>query len=267
MRRERTRVCPGISQGRGTAPLLLVQTVGVLVLGAALFSCELYRYGQLEGADQTETYYPVDDVFENTLSALSGVWYSHYAGMGRLDGYRIGTWEDFNALVVDSKKGDLFPAMATPYETYTETTFEKEDYFVLYDDTVFGQSDDGAGGNGGWDGLVTRYIGIVRAIHIFNGDPNRGAIIIEYLKGCAPGWLDQWPESSDGKRPFFGIYYRVLDQDTVQMANAVDLAALYAGKPYYTETAKLEDAINRNTVENEAEFISWGVVIPQDREN
>jgi len=50
------------------------------------------------------------------------------------------------------------------------------------------------------------------------------------------------------------------------MANAVDLAALYAGKPYYTEKGTLQEAIDANTVENEAEFISWGVVIPQDRE-
>jgi hypothetical protein len=51
------------------------------------------------------------------------------------------------------------------------------------------------------------------------------------------------------------------------MANAVDLAAMYAGKPYYTEKATLDEAIAANSVENEAEFISWGVVIPQDREN
>ena len=58
----------------------------------------------------------------------------------------------------------------------------------------------------------------------------------------------------------------MLDTDTVQMANAVDLAALYAGKKYYTEQASLQEAIALNTVENEAEFISWGIVIPQQRE-
>ncbi|MDR2517655.1 MAG: hypothetical protein LBC88_09790, partial [Spirochaetaceae bacterium] len=69
-----------------------------------------------------------------------------------------------------------------------------------------------------------------------------------------------------GQRPFFGVYYRMLDADTVQMANAVDLAALYAGEKYYTEQATLHEAIALNTVENEAEFISWGIVIPQERE-
>jgi hypothetical protein len=50
------------------------------------------------------------------------------------------------------------------------------------------------------------------------------------------------------------------------MANAVDLEALYKGKKYYTEKATLQVAVESNTVENEAEYIAWGVVIPQDRE-
>jgi hypothetical protein len=43
-------------------------------------------------------------------------------------------------------------------------------------------------------------------------------------------------------------------------------AALYAGKKYYTEQSTLEEARALNNVKNEAEFISWGVVIPQNRE-
>jgi hypothetical protein len=201
---------------------------------------------------------PYDDGFEDTLSFLSGVWYSHYAGMGKLDGYRIGKWKDFPALVERSGKLGLFPNF-TP-ETYGKTLFTEEDYFVLYDDTVYGQGEDGTGG---WNFC---YMGIVRALNVFNGDPDRGAVIIEYLRGCAPQWLNRWPESSDGRHPFFGIYYRVVDSNAVQMANAVDLAALYAGKKYYTEKATFQEAISLNTVENEAEFISWGVVIPQGRE-
>jgi hypothetical protein len=138
-----------------------------------------------------------------------------------------------------------------------------EDFFVFYDDTVYGQADDNTPGQASWG---FGYIGIVLAVNVFNSDPGRGTIIIEYLKGCAPLWLNWWPESSNGQRPFFGIYYRVLDRDTVQMANAVDLAALYNGERYYTETKTLEEAIELNTIENEAEFISWGVEIPQDRE-
>jgi hypothetical protein len=231
-----------------------------LVWAACAGSCELYGYGELGGADKTAALTPYDGGFGDTLSFLSGVWYSHYAGMGRLDGYRVGKWKDFAALVERSGKLALFPNFAP--ETYGKTPFTGEDYFVLYDDTVFGQSGDGAGGNGGW-ALSTRYLGIVRALNVFNGDLNRGAIIIEYLRGCAPQWDD---DIKNGQRPFFGIYYRVEGPNTVRIANAVDLAALYAGGKYYTETATLEEAVALNTVESEAEFISWGVVIPQDRE-
>jgi hypothetical protein len=219
-------------------------------------------YGQLGGADQTDAFMPGDQRFESIMSSLSGVWYSHYAGVGRLDGYRIGKLSAFNNIV--GGKTALFPKISTTYATYyTNSTSTGNDYFVLYDDTVYGQQEDGTGANGGWDGPTTRYIGIVRAINIFNGNPARGALIIEYIKGCAPQWD---PDIKDGQRPFFGVYYRVLDSNTIQMANAVDLAALSNGEKYYTETATLEEAIAKNNVMNEAEYISWGVTIPQDRE-
>jgi hypothetical protein len=50
------------------------------------------------------------------------------------------------------------------------------------------------------------------------------------------------------------------------MANPVDLAAMYAKNHYYTEQGTLVEAVGVFDVENEAEFISWGVVFPQDRE-
>jgi hypothetical protein len=254
-------------------PIIIVTFIAALAAMLLSFaSCDLFEYGQLGGADQTRILEPAADrnEFDDRMSFMSSVWYSHYAGIGRLDGYRIGKWEnDFDSFVVDSEKTALFPKfdLSNPKTYNTGETPKDDDYFVFYDDTVYGQSDDGTGGNGGWGNLATRYIGIVRAVTIFNGDPDRGAVIIEYLEGCAPGWLDRWPESKNGQRPYFGIYYRVLKPDIVQMANAVDLAALYNGKKYYTETATLDEAIALNTVENESEFIAWGVVIPQDREN
>jgi hypothetical protein len=137
------------------------------------------------------------------------------------------------------------------------------DYFIFYDDTVYGQDNSGEGGNGGWAGLITRYIGIVRAVNIFNDNTETGAVIIEYLEGCYPQWSQ---DVLIMPLPFFGIYYRVIDPDCIQMANAVDLAALAAKKRYYTETATLQEAVAKNSAENDSEFISWGVVIPQDRE-
>ena len=276
--------------------------LSLVLLCCALAGCgDLYEYGQLGGADQNASYYPndandpndpgnpndpgepnepsgADKNFEALMASLSGVWYSHWAGIGRLDGYRIGRWGDFKELVIDSGKvalvpgiydhvegGDGDPDNALKARTYTGYDPDDDDYFVLYDSSVYGQKEDDGPSAEGWS-YNFGFCGIVRAVNVFNGDRNRGAIIIEYLKDCAPGWLDRWPESKTGGRPFFGIYYRVLDRDTVQMANAVDLAALYAGKRYYTETETLDEAIEKNNVENEAEFISWGIVIPQDRE-
>jgi hypothetical protein len=204
------------------------------------------------------------------MGFLCGVWYSHYAGIGRLDGYRIRKWNDLTA-EDKAKAQSLFPALNIDSpKTYSGQDIpQNSDYVLLYDDTVYGQEDDYTGSTDGNWGFA--YFGLVRAINIFDGDKNRGAIIIEYFEGCDPNWL--WdPDGyayqglAPGEKPFFGIYYRVLSTDIVQMANAVDLAAMYDGKPYYTEKATLDEAITANTVENEAEFISWGVVIPQDKE-
>jgi hypothetical protein len=133
---------------------------------------------------------------------------------------------------------------------------------VLYDSSVYGQKDDNSSADPGWT-YNFGFCGIVRGVNLFYDIPERGAIIIEYLEGCAPQWDD---DIKDGQLPFFGIYYRFLDPDIVQMANAVDLAALYNGEKYYTEKATLQEAMDSNGVENEAEYIAWGVVIPQDRE-
>jgi hypothetical protein len=93
--------------------------VTVLLLG----NCEIYSYGKLGGADQTGTLRPytaTHDAFEDTMAFMSGVWYAHYAGTGRLDGYRIGKWKDFKKLVEDSGKDALFPNLVK--ETCTKET-------------------------------------------------------------------------------------------------------------------------------------------------
>jgi hypothetical protein len=244
----------------------------VILLCAAIFllwSCDIFDYGQIGGADQTETYYPGDDVFTERMNFLCGVWYSHYAGVGRLDGYRIRKWSDLTAKD-KAKATSLFSGIniISPM-TYTGNFPQYDDYILLYDDTVYGQSDDDASGTDGNWGFA--YFGLVRAINIFNGDKNRGSIIIEYFEECDPNWL--WDPSgysyqglARGEKPFFGMYYRVLSSNSVQMANAIDLAAQYAGKNYYTEKRTLNEAIYANSVENEAEFIIWGNAIPQDRD-
>ena len=230
----------------------------------SLFICTC-DYGDLGGADVTDDYQPGDETFIERLDFLCGVWYSHYAGIGRLDGYRIRKWGDIT--VADrAKMQSLFPAMnsASPITCASRDTPHNSDYVLLYDATVYGQQDDGTGGTEIIEG--TGYMGFVRAINLFYDNPNRGALIIEYFEGADPIWLSNTQGLARGEKPFFGIYYRVLNSNTVQMANAVDLAAMNAGERYYTEKATLQEAIDYNTVENEAEFISWGVVIPQERE-
>jgi hypothetical protein len=236
------------------------------------FTEALHIYAGLTSALSPRTYtdsdFPEalvpDQIADQIMAPLTGVWYSHDAGIGRLDGYRIGRWKDFDTLMVASKLS-LFPNLQ-PF-TYTSQTGSdvpgEDDFFVFYDDTVYGEQEDGVGGNGGWGELVTRYIGIVRAVNIFDGNPDRGAIIVEYLKGCAPIWDE---DIKDGQRPFFGIYYKKIDADTVRLANAVDLDASFNGDKYYTETATLQEAIDKNTAENDSAFIDWDVVIPQERE-
>jgi hypothetical protein len=236
----------------------------------SLAGCELYTYyGKLGGADKTAS----ADI-EYILAPKVGVWYSHY-GRKRLDGYTIGKWKDVKDLLGEEKIAlfaRLFPGFDFDNPGFKELAgedgevsppVEDEDYFVFYDDTVYGQGEDGSGeGEGGWG---FGYMGIVRAVNTFQ-DSENGAIIIEYLDGCYPPWLNAYVDIEGEPLPFFGIYYRILEPEVIQMANAVELANLFAGLPYHTETATLAEAVEKNNAENDGEFISWGVVIPQDRE-
>jgi hypothetical protein len=189
------------------------------------------------------------------------VWYSYY-GKIRTDSYRIGRWSEIKDTM--GNKLSLFPDFDPDNpRLHDGYTIKDDDYFIFYDDTVYGQDNTGEGGNGGWEGFITRYIGIVRAVNIFEGNSDTGAVIIEYLEGCYPQWAMDvilWP------LPFFGIYYQIISADSMQMANAVDLDALFSGRAYYTETATLQEAVEKNNAENDSNFISWGTVVPQSRE-
>ena len=202
-----------------------------------LFSCD---HGQVGGADQTGTYYPTDALFNERMAFLCGVWYSQY------DGYRIRKWNDFNA-------EDKARAQSIFSDLNLDADNPKNgDYIVLFDDNTGGES---------WG---FGFMGLVRAINIFNGDKNRGAVIIKYFEGADPLWLSD-QGLARGEKPFFGIYYKVIDSDTVQIANPVDLAAMYADESYYTEKGTLNEAIKTFTVENEAEFVSWSTANIQSR--
>ena len=214
----------------------------LFALSFLLWSCD---YGQLGGADKTDTYHPGDEIFEERLGFLCGNWSSGY------DGYRIRKWSEFTG-ADKTKAQTLFTGLDSdnPRTYVTQDTPGSGDYIFLCDDYGYNYG----------------YMGMVRAINIFNSNKNRGAIIIEYFEGADPLWLSETQDLAPGEKPFFGIYFRVLSQDVVQMANPVDQAAMLAGKFFYTEKESLQKAINAFNVENEAEFISWGIAFPQSRE-
>jgi hypothetical protein len=257
--------------------LTLFLTLFLSALALPLSSCDVY--GKVGGADRTTTVGNGDDPGAGTpgtgepgsgepktsiagiIGPWRGAWYSHYGAI-RMDGYRVGRWDELQEAM--GTKLALFPDFDPDNpRLHDGYAVKDDDYFLFYDDTVYGEDDNGEGGNGGWEGLVTRYIGIVRTINIFNDNPNTGSVIIEYLEGCYPQWSQ---DVLIMPLPFFGMYYRVANPNRIQMANAVDLAALAAGKRYYTETATLEEAIEKNSAGNDSEFIAWGVVWPQERE-
>jgi hypothetical protein len=235
--------------------------LGVLLFLPALLSLGAFSacddsYGKVGGADQTV---PAEIV--EIMEPLRGEWYSHYAKR-KLDSYRIGKWKDITDEL--GAKLDLFPAFdPTSPVLHDGYTILPDDYYIFYDATVY-ETVAGDGGNGGFEGFGGGFIGIVRAVNEFHYEGSgSGAFIIEYLDGAA----STWDPDLAGPPPlvFYGIYYRILTPDRVQMANAVDLAALAAGQKYYLETATLQEAIDKNNAENNGEFIAWGVVIPQDR--
>jgi hypothetical protein len=235
----------------GTRKKITTLFLAMVLPGLALVCCDMY--GQAEGGDETL------GAFAGIIEPWRGVWYSYSGGL-RSDGYRIGRWSEI-ASVMGSKL-DLFPDF-DPGNPRLHDGYEltDQDYFFFYDDTVYGEDENGEGGNGGWR-VAYRYIGIVRAVNAFTEDGSVGAVIIEYLEGCYPGWSQ---ETLMTPLPFFGIYYRAGNPDSIRLANAVVLADIPTGI-YHTETATLEEAVEKNNAENDSKFISWGVVMPQRRE-
>ena len=194
------------------------------------------------------TYYPENATFEEAMAYLVGLWDS---GVG--DGYLVRQWIDFSysdQILVSSDGLTVDFNNPTTYDSRKVPT--SAEYVIAYPY--------------GWGFMG--YMGLVRAINIFDraGDNNPWyAVIIEYFEGGDPPWLSSTQGLQPGEKPYFGIYMQAYSQDQVGMANAVDLAALYAGDPYYTEQATLNAAINLNTKANRDAFIDQSVVMPQYR--
>ena len=224
--------------------------------------------GALGDADVTTTFLAREMLFENCLEFFEGDWDSGYG-----DGYFIRKWGNISA--GDKARIQTNFPLVDPDNLKTYDSGKKpvdEDYIIMYPVDVSIRGGNGVDTFGG----TTTFLGLVRAINIFNGDPDRGAIIIEYFEDADPWYLSHETNHTSirpqgltqGEKPYFGIYYRVLDSDNIQFANATDLAVLYssADKPYHVERKTFEEALEFNSIENEAELISWGIVMPAKRQ-
>jgi len=122
------------------------------------------------------------------------------------------------------------PGMSTPAERY-----------IIANDTIqyIGYADGD-----------TNYKGEIRFVS--NYSTNSGVIIIEYTE--SPSY-DGYNGNS-----FFGIYYRNLKRDTVQLANAI--SPDHSSAP---DTATLEEAVGKFTRLNMGSYVDWSVVQPQKR--
>ena len=92
--------------------------------------------------------------------------------------------------------------------------------------------------------------GIIRFVSNYND--STGVIIIEYTE------QPSYPLYNGNS--FLGIYYQKLRENTVQLANAINLGNY--GSP---DTAALDEAIEKFTRFKMRNFVDWGVVQPQTR--
>jgi hypothetical protein len=89
---------------------------------------------------------------------------------------------------------------------------------------------------------------------VSNYSSNSGVIIIRYDAGKKPGY----PLYNGGD--FGAVYYRNLQADSIQLANAINLSDMSA-----PDTRTLEEAVEKFTRTAMGAYVSWGAVQPQQR--
>ena len=102
-------------------------------------------------------------------------------------------------------------------------------------------------GGGEWE---TNYKGNICFVSNYSADS--GVIIIEYTE---PPYYAGYNGNS-----FFGVYYRNLKSNTVQLANAINPDHSTA-----PDMATLEEAVQKFTRLQMGNYVDWGVVQPQTR--
>jgi hypothetical protein len=89
---------------------------------------------------------------------------------------------------------------------------------------------------------------------VSNYDSGSGVIIIEYDPAKKPGY------SRYNNGNFGAVYYRNLQDDSVRLANAINLSDMSA-----PDTATLDEAVKKFTPMMMGVYINWGNVQPQKR--
>ena len=197
----------------------------------------------------TTTYFPGEPEFIERMTFFTAVWDSG------TDGYRVRKWGDFTS-ADKSRTQVCIPSvdLENPTTYSAKEPVQDDDYALFYDDM-------------GW--MSTAYIGVVRAINIFNDDLADVAIIIEYFTGGEPYYLYGTEGITEGilsqgldpgEKPFFGVYCEIPNPNVVYFGNATELSNLGSNE-YHTDTVTLTESINKNTFDNKDKFIAH-VAIP-----
>jgi hypothetical protein len=95
------------------------------------------------------------------------------------------------------------------------------------------------------------FTGTIKAVSNFT--TKAGVIIVEYT--APPTGSAEYPYSPAGN--FQGVYYQELTATTVQLANAYD--------PTGTETATLEAAKAKFTLDKAGDYVTWTIVAVQEK--
>jgi len=135
------------------------------------------------------------------------------------------------------------PGLTTPAERY-----------LIEENTIqygYGSSSEGGTEN---DGAESEFDFKGNIHFVSNFSSNSGVIIIEYFDTHRPRYAGYNGNS------YFAVYYRNLKNNTVQLANAINLVDLNA-----PETATLEEAIKKFTRLGMSGFVDWSVVQHQSR--
>jgi hypothetical protein len=232
-------------------------------------------YGAVGGADITDTHRKPGEI-AYFVDAWEGGWYARN-GVMLLDGYVFGRWKTVSGLglklhafpgfnpaqprFVNSQGQQADAVPADDAARGSPGTIHPDDYFVMFDDTVYGlSSTDNDPGSPGYS-----YLAIIRGVNIFDRNEGHGALVVEYLAGCYPA---RYPFAQGGAvLPFYGIFFRAVSERAMKLENPIKLADRLNGKPYYTETATLVEAFSQSNVENDAEFVDWAEAAPREMES